>query len=303
MARRFLALALLTLLVDAGSVNPASAAFPGANGTIVFSKRPALLTLITRDGATTKLAHGEEPAWSADGTRIAFDNESDLWTIAPDRSGLMRVTSGSAFDASPAWSPDGSALVFERQNTSLDDTELYAVNIASPLGMPTRLTNTASFELDPVWSPDGTRIAFSVNECDAGGCGYRIGVMHADGSHYRLLTPAIHATEVTPDWSPDSATLLFASNRHHLGRQWDLDVYTIPAAGGAVTRITRAHGRVRNGAPVWSPDGSRFLYIHATRSGRHVLQSAAFDGSAKTTIARVPTTGQFSFVADWQAVS
>ena len=67
------------------------------------------------------------PDWSPDGTRIAFHNRfdpgeaatrttaTDIWTVAPDGSGLTNVTNlglGSQRAIEPTWTPDGSRLVF-----------------------------------------------------------------------------------------------------------------------------------------------------------------------------------------------
>ena len=50
------------------------------------------------------------PAWSPDGSRIAFASTREggtlsLWTMAPDGSDLRRVTDGHG--EYPDWSPDG----------------------------------------------------------------------------------------------------------------------------------------------------------------------------------------------------
>ena len=56
------------------------------------------------------------PAWSPDGTRIAFYSDRsgsyDLWTIRPDGSGLAALTKGAGIPGFPVWSPDGAAIAF-----------------------------------------------------------------------------------------------------------------------------------------------------------------------------------------------
>ncbi len=54
-----------------------------------------------------------EPAWSPDGSTIAFVSKrsgtSDLYAMNEDGSGTRRLTSTKDDDAQPSWSPDGEA--------------------------------------------------------------------------------------------------------------------------------------------------------------------------------------------------
>jgi len=53
------------------------------------------------------------PAWSPDGTRIAFDSnipgklDQDIYVIHADGTGLTRLTDSPAADKSPVWQPMG----------------------------------------------------------------------------------------------------------------------------------------------------------------------------------------------------
>jgi len=65
---------------------------------------------------TTNSATDQSPAWSADGSQIAFvsdrDGRMDLWVMDRDGSGQHKVISGEAgsSDFEPTWSPDGERL-------------------------------------------------------------------------------------------------------------------------------------------------------------------------------------------------
>lgn len=96
----------------------------------------------------------------------------------------------------------------------------------------------------PAISPDGTQIAFSY----AG----QIWTVDTEGGEARPLTNGLwHATQ--PVWSPDGQSLTFAADRHG-----QYDVFVVPAAGGAVSRLT-FHSA--NDFPMsFTPDGSQVVF-------------------------------------------
>ena len=46
------------------------------------------------------------------------DNDFDLFTADPDGSAVRRLTDDALEDAEPAWSPDGSRIAFVRRHVS-----------------------------------------------------------------------------------------------------------------------------------------------------------------------------------------
>ena len=57
-----------------------------------------------------------DPAWSPDGTRIAFisdvDGDFEIWVTPVDGEGATRLTFDASADEYPAWSPDSQFIVF-----------------------------------------------------------------------------------------------------------------------------------------------------------------------------------------------
>jgi eukaryotic-like serine/threonine-protein kinase len=101
------------------------AAFPGKNGKIAFESEivprsgSRFLFTINPDGTELKSLLSEratEPAWSPDGTKIAFTiRDQEIAVVNADGSGRTTLTSsidGSA--AEPSWSPDGKKIAFTR---------------------------------------------------------------------------------------------------------------------------------------------------------------------------------------------
>src|SRR6185436_6489451 len=110
-------------------------------------------------------ALGNDPAWSPDGTRLAFVEAGQLVTVAPDGTGRVQLTNDGRTYAAPNWSPDGRTIVYAAQSDpNLDPTiEL----LAAGGGTPTRLATARRSVLfagpgfvQPTWSPDGSKIAF-----------------------------------------------------------------------------------------------------------------------------------------------
>jgi len=109
----------------------------------------------------------EEPAWSPDGTRIAFvsnrDGHSGIYVMNADGSDPVRLTDGRGAHDSPTWSPDGSRIAF----VSNRDGKTYIYIMDADGGNVTRLTDNDLFEMSPEWSPDGKKIVFA-GEPEAG---------------------------------------------------------------------------------------------------------------------------------------
>ena len=102
------------------------------------------------DGSNAhQIADGEKPAWSPDGTRIAFDDKDDGFTVRLDGSDRQPVASGLT---ELAWSPDGTQLAGAARAGIL-------VFPASG-GTATQVRGTRRFDGNPSWSSDGTRIVF-----------------------------------------------------------------------------------------------------------------------------------------------
>ena len=161
-------------------------------------------TRLTRNDASDS-----SPAWSPDGTQIAFhsyrDGNWEIYVMAADGSQPTRLTRNDASDSSPAWSPDGTQIAFD-SNRDSGNWEIYVM--AADGSQPTRLTRNDASDSSPAWSPDGTQIAF---ESYRDG-NWEIYVMAADGSQPTRLTRN-DAGDGSPAWSPDGTQIAFMSYR------------------------------------------------------------------------------------------
>jgi hypothetical protein len=190
----------------------------------------------------------EAPAWSPDGTRLAYNAFSgpsqgfawgDIYVIDFRGPSPVNLTPGPDRGFKPAWSPDGQRIAssIDGDIWVMDTDGSNHVNLTSQFG---------EYAENPAWAPGGDRLAF-----DAGG----VFVMEADGSNPTEITDDIVCSWACrwPAWSPDGARIAFASYEEGIHR-----MYTVNADGSNLTALTA--GEYCAHWPTWSPDGSQIAF-------------------------------------------
>ena len=250
---------------------------------------------------TSNKAIDAYPAWSPDGSRIAFYSDRDtgfqlhLYLMDADGSNERGLVSSLFVSGRhpPVWSPDGSRIAFVvRQHGRLT---VYTVR---PDGSDvTELGDAASA---PAWSPDGSRLAF-IREKE-GRLPRRLYAMDPDGGNERVLL-SLSSDRFwynSLSWSPDGSEILVGGSRGDS----TVPVFVVGAEGSG-RRALASVGAL--GEAAWSPDGSRIVFHAisqaAIANSNVVLHTTARDGSDVRVLVRGDATRLVAEHSDWRDIS
>ncbi|MEA2022750.1 MAG: Ig-like domain-containing protein [Actinomycetota bacterium] len=278
--------------------DPSDAVVPGGIGRIVFVSNMDETNgeIYVRDfsgGTPLRLTNDSffksGPAWSPDGSKIAFWSQRggghNVWLMDADGSNPVNLTAAPLSDNyEPSWSPDGSKIAFMTGRDA--NSEIYVMNADG--SDPKNLSNDSAWDGDPAWSPDGSKIAFSSNRDG----NYEIFVMNADGSDPKNLSNTAVAENAVPAWSPDGSKIAFTSDR-----DGNNEVYVMDADGSDPKNLSK--NPVYDQDPAWSPDGSKIAFT-SDRDGDWDIFMMNPDGSDVGHLTDHPA---HEYQVDWEAVN
>lgn len=248
---------------------------------LAFAARGWLWVFDIASGTARRLTSGAavdaRPAWSPNGTRIAFvrDNGAMLSIVMIDvASGTeTRVVSDAAVVLDPIFSSDGNALYYS--SAIAGDLDIWRLELASMTA--SRVTTSAGTnELQPMPTPDGTAVIFLAKT--RGG---------ADQLRRREITSGQETILARGS--------ILSMTRSTISPDGRLLAYTWPTEGGYELRMagTRQPGesvellrdsRVVPLAPSFSSDGATIWFSHADAQQRMHLARVAAAGGRTTDV-------------------
>jgi Tol biopolymer transport system component len=192
---------------------------------------------------------GRDPGLGVQGgggtQQLASGSRWDIYVMGADGTHERRLTEGGTINIVTGWAADGRLLFHSDRD---GDFEIYSMRAD---GSDVRqLTDDPGVDIWPAWGPEG-RLAFSSDRSGD----FDIWLAQRDGSDPRAITGE-EGDDWQPAWSPDGATIAFLT-----GRERNVEVYAVPASGGAARDLSRSPATDEQlTAGAWSPDGTRITY-------------------------------------------
>jgi serine/threonine protein kinase/Tol biopolymer transport system component len=245
----------------------------GATNAIsaVQVKRESNVWSFAPNGTPAQLTHGLASSagmggasWAPDG-RIAYSSAAsgtfDIWLQDPVSGNAVPLTRDTTAEFRPTILPDGKTLLYVARNASAGS--IWRINLD---GTGKQQLTRGGDEYDYILSPDGKRIIYA--SLDAKTSRYVIGSVAIEGGAATTLATAgvaLKDLHVAPN-----GDIIFTAYEDSA-----LRVFKVPAAGGAMQRLTSS----KSGGASISPDGSQ------------VACSFEWDDYMKTSLAILPIAG------------
>jgi Tol biopolymer transport system component len=196
---------------------------------------------------------------------LVFDSDRtgnhEILLMRDDGTATAQLTSDGTYENWwPRISPDRRKILFYRSPRGMperyDLASLWTIAADGSALTQLRAAGTDGWALQGhgEWSPDGSAIAMFGGSATSP----QIYVTDSQGRNARQLT-ARAGVNTDVSWSPDGGTILFNGCPATPCAPKDYEIYAMPSAGGAETRLT--FDQLADYDPYFSPDGTTIAWL------------------------------------------
>jgi len=183
-----------------------------------------------------------------------------LYVFDIDTQAVTQITSGDYEDYSPAWSPDGSKIAFVSNRTAEPDassnSDIWLVDSGTGYDQqdPVRVTTNPGSDGSPIWHPDGERIGYIMAYTDRADVPIsylqsKVAIIRVgDDEPVLLTTEVLDRKAYDPHFSPDGSHIYVM-----LEDNGQVQLASVSVDDGTLNRPVT--GQVRVEAIAVAPDG------------------------------------------------
>lgn len=257
------------------------------------------------NGRSFQLTRGPKqdnaPAWSPDGTRIAFlsdrSGKTNIWMIRPDGGEAIPATEFEKLSVgSFRWLPDGSGFVFTAVDPPTPEEERRKKEKEDPIRVdrdfkyarlyhyrlgdkdPTKLTAEDYHVNDFDVSPDGRGVAFSAQPTPEVPDFYRsdVKLLDLESGEVRDLVnrPGL---DTGPRFSPDGQWIAFRAAEVKDAWVGNTRLHVVRRDGTGLRDLSQAFDE-NVGVPEWSPEGDWIYFVAGERVARRLFRLQVASG-------------------------
>jgi TolB protein len=160
--------------------------------------------------AGTAGGSNQSPAWSGDGTKIAFSSsrsgDSEIWVADASGGNLRSVTSIRGPNIAPTWNPRTNAQIAWAGGRT-GEPQIYTMDQD---GANVQRLTDSGYAVSPSWSPNGQFLTFAWDRKYGPGApgGRDIYVMDIASKRWLQLTHEAGINDY-PSWAPDNRHIVF----------------------------------------------------------------------------------------------
>lgn len=249
-----------------------------AGDTLLFSQKTdgtwdnsSEICTVKTDGSNFKKLTNNKfrdiyPAWSPDGSRIAFisirENDFDIYVMDSEGKNIRKLYDSGSHDADVHWAMDTVAFTADSRIWKINSDGTDPVQVTNPKKAGEwGKANLPFGDYDPRLSPDAKKIVFErlVNDKSPQG-NYDIFVVNSDGSGETRITSTGYAQGLA-SWSNSGAKIVYTVAAVNDQGKYDLYVMNADGTGNHLISPDYFPDAFLSHAAAFSKDDAKIFFI------------------------------------------